>query len=102
MVMTSVRSMLQRSCVDLFVSGRPWDMGWGCCLRYLPCALHGTRHLDHGSAIHGSTALRRHSSNTPTPCLNQLLAWWLPVDRMALLSAKQPRLTLPRVQIKGP
>ena len=47
-------------------------MGWGYCLRYLPWAIPGPRHLDHGSAIHGSTALRRHSSNTPIPCLRDL------------------------------
>ncbi|MDP7146032.1 MAG: hypothetical protein QGH75_11970, partial [Pseudomonadales bacterium] len=35
-------------------------------LRYLPWAIHGPRHLDHGSAIHGSTALRRRSINTPS------------------------------------
>ena len=57
-------------------------MGWGCCLRYLPCAIHGPGHLDHGFAIHGfaihgfaihgCAALRRRSGNTPIPCLKQL------------------------------
>ncbi len=52
-------------------------MEWGYCLRYLPWAIHGPGHLDHGSAIHGSTVPRRRSSNTPIPCLNQLHVLWL-------------------------
>ena len=61
-------------------------MGWGCCLRYLPLAIPGQGHLDHGSAIHGSTALRRRSSYTPIPCLNQLHVRWLLVDHGRVLS----------------
>jgi hypothetical protein len=47
-------------------------MEWGYCLRYLPPAIHGRGHLDHGFAIHGYAALRRRSSNTPIPCLTWL------------------------------
>jgi len=41
-------------------------------LGWPPPAIPVLGHLDHRSAIHGSTALRRRSSNTPIPCLNQL------------------------------
>ncbi len=70
-----------------------------------PRASLAQTNLDAGSAIHGSTVIRRRSSNTPTPWLNQLQAWsllvrWLTTPTLLAQHTVQPGNFLAPLQLQ--